>query len=56
MLRPLLAFFSALAVIAAPVMCGAAEDYPGRPIRFLVPFPAGGGTDGMARILGTKLT
>jgi len=56
MLRSLLAFFSALAVIAAPVMCGAAEDYPGRPIRFLVPFPAGGGTDGMARILGTKLT
>ena len=56
MLRPLLAFFSALAFIAAPVMCGAAEDYPGRPIRFLVPFPAGGGTDGMARILGTKLT
>ena len=56
MLRPLFAFFSALAVFAAPVFCGAAEDYPGRPLRFLVPFPAGGGTDGMARILGTKLT
>ena len=54
--RPLFAFFSALAVFAVPAFCNAAEDYPGRPLRFLVPFPAGGGTDGMARILGTKLT
>lgn len=56
MLRPMLAFFSALAVLAAPGLCAAADDYPARPLRFLVPFPAGGGTDGMARILGTKLT
>jgi tripartite-type tricarboxylate transporter receptor subunit TctC len=46
----------AILVAIAPSLCAAAEDYPSKPIRFLVPFPAGGGTDGMARILGTKLT
>jgi tripartite-type tricarboxylate transporter receptor subunit TctC len=34
----------------------AAESYPDRPVRFIVPFPAGGGTDALARILGGKLT
>src|ERR671929_109822 len=34
----------------------AADTYPEKPLRFIVPFPPGGGTDGLARILGTKLT
>ena len=47
----------ALALAIAPAACAAAaDDYPNRPLRFMVPFPAGGGTDGMARILGGKLT
>jgi len=33
----------------------AAEDYPSRPIRFIVPFAAGGGTDIVARIIGQQL-
>jgi tripartite-type tricarboxylate transporter receptor subunit TctC len=37
-------------------MAHAAESYPSRPIRFIVPFPPGGGTDAFARIIGTKLT
>jgi len=32
------------------------QDFPSRPIRFIVPFPPGGGTDGFARILGARLT
>ena len=33
----------------------AAESYPDRPVRFIVPFPPGGGTDAFARIVGAKL-
>ena len=34
----------------------AADSYPERPVRFIVPFPPGGGTDAFARIVGAKLT
>jgi tripartite-type tricarboxylate transporter receptor subunit TctC len=33
----------------------AAADYPARPINLIVPFPAGGGVDAMARIVADKL-
>jgi tripartite-type tricarboxylate transporter receptor subunit TctC len=43
----------ALFAVAAGV---GAQDYPTKPIRVLVPFPAGGGSDLIARVLGQKLT
>ena len=33
-----------------------AQTYPNKPLRIVVPYPAGGGTDIIARLIGTKLT
>ena len=35
--------------------CAAGSEYPNRPIRMIVPHPAGGGNDILARVLGQKL-
>ena len=35
--------------------CDTASDFPRRPIEFIVPWAAGGGTDSVARFLGTAL-
>ena len=47
-------------LLAATLLCTAAvataADYPHRPLRILVPFSAGGGTDVLARMLGKHLT
>ena len=37
------------------VAASAQETYPSKPIRLVVPFPPGGGTDMMARVVGNKL-
>jgi tripartite-type tricarboxylate transporter receptor subunit TctC len=44
-------------VVGALLFCGAAlaEDYPNKPIRVVIPFPPGGPTDGMARIVSERL-
>src|SRR5262245_11840718 len=38
------------------IACANAQSYPSRPIRIVVPFPAGGSADLMPRIFGEKLT
>jgi tripartite-type tricarboxylate transporter receptor subunit TctC len=49
----MLALFAATA--ATPTHAQDARDYPNRPIKVVVPFPAGGPTDGMARIISERL-
>jgi tripartite-type tricarboxylate transporter receptor subunit TctC len=46
----------AVLLIALAVPAFAQERFPDRPVRFIVPFPPGGGTDSLARILGAKLS
>ena len=47
---------TALATLAASSMASAAENYPERPIRLIVPFPAGGINDVLARLWADKIT
>ncbi|MCC6534674.1 MAG: tripartite tricarboxylate transporter substrate binding protein [Burkholderiales bacterium] len=44
---------AALAVLAAPAL---GQDYPAKPVRILVGFAPGGGTDIMARAVGAKIS
>ena len=49
--------FSLLALVAAGAAgtCANAQTYPARPVTFVVPFAAGGGTEFLARLLGQRL-
>jgi tripartite-type tricarboxylate transporter receptor subunit TctC len=49
----LVAFFISSCVLIPSLH---AEDYPVKAVRLIVPFPAGGGTDSMGRIVGGKLS
>src|SRR6187455_2641646 len=51
MIRALLVLL--LAFAAAPA---AAQDWPTKPVKFVVPFPPGGSVDPLARLIGVKLT
>ena len=51
-----LSFLAAWALtVAATCGTGSAQTYPSRPITLIVPFPAGGGVDAVARIVAGKL-
>jgi len=44
-----------LLLLAVPHLAVAQADFPNRPVRLVVPFPPGGSTDVVARLLGAKL-
>ena len=52
-MRMVLSMLGALLMVAAGHVI--AQAYPTKPIRFIVPFPPGGGADATARTIGAKL-
>ena len=54
---PVALLLVALFAICGSAVCGAAEPaYPSKPVRLLVGFSPGGGTDVAARIIARKLS
>jgi tripartite-type tricarboxylate transporter receptor subunit TctC len=54
--RILLLALAGLAFVSSATEPATAQSYPMRPVRFLVPFPAGGSTDVAARIVAENLS
>jgi tripartite-type tricarboxylate transporter receptor subunit TctC len=47
---------SAFAVVLAFASAAAAQDYPTRPLTMVIPFAAGGPTDVLGRVVGTRMS
>jgi len=54
-MKTLPAFACAIALISG-VQVAVAQNYPARPVRIILPFTSGGGTDILARLLAQRLT
>lgn len=54
--RALLLTVAAFALIALVSASARTESYPSKPIRIVAPFPAGGPTDGAARLIADRLS
>src|SRR5579859_4706756 len=45
-----------LAVLLAAALPAAAQDYPNKPIRIIIPYAAGGGNDIIVRVISPEMT
>jgi tripartite-type tricarboxylate transporter receptor subunit TctC len=54
-MRILGALATGLSVLLMPASV-AAQDFPNKPIRLIVPFPAGGPNDIIARVIGQRMS
>ena len=54
-LKILLAFAAGSFVLGSLAMAANAASWPNRPIHLIVPYPPGGGTDLLARVIGAQL-
>jgi tripartite-type tricarboxylate transporter receptor subunit TctC len=54
-MRILATLLTGLSVLLLPALA-AAQDFPDRPIRLIVPFPAGGPNDVIARVIGERMS
>ena len=53
--RRLASLFGLAAVLVAAAGGAIAQSYPAKPLHFVVPYPVGGTTDALARLIGQKL-
>ena len=53
--RRLLGLAVGIALLPAIPQCVSAQTYPARPITIIVPYPAGGPTDTIARLIGERI-
>ena len=54
--RRCLTILTALCALASPPAVAQDMNWPTKPVRFIVPFPPGGTTDPLARLVGARLT
>ena len=54
-MTPMRYFLLLCALLSFGALSAAADDYPSRPIRLIVPFAAGGAVDTVARVLTNPL-
>jgi tripartite-type tricarboxylate transporter receptor subunit TctC len=45
-----------LALVLAPLLAWGQDAWPGKPLRFILPFPPGGGTDILGRLIADRLS